>query len=67
MSLNFNVYEKRFLKFNCILSNLQRRRPRDTQYTHTRPCAVTNSTDSRLPLLSPPTPTYTTEPSVGTT
>jgi len=35
-------------------------------HMHTSSYAVMSTTDSRLPLLSPRTPTYTTEPSVGT-
>ena len=46
----------------CNAGNLAIR----STHMHTSSYAVMSTTDSRLPLLSPRTPYYDTEPSVGT-
>jgi hypothetical protein len=67
-SLNVNVCGKRFPNStaNIQIRNAGNLATRST-HMHTSSYAVMSTTDSRLPLLSPRTPAYTTtEPSVGT-
>jgi hypothetical protein len=68
MSLNVHVCGNRFPNSTAYfqISNVGNLAVRST-HMRTSFYAVMNTTDSRLPLLSPRTPTYTTEPSVGTT